>query len=163
MTNRIPTPSFTESLISKTTEDSGFGPNNQAQGLSEDAVNDLIEKHLSRALQPLWKSQATSMKERAEMKVKIDALENSEQELKNQIENYELNNAQLIDEVEKMRIKNAELEKMLYEKSSRLKKQHKSEKETWKKEKRKMEEKTEALKIQLNLRNELKKIGEIRL
>ena len=62
------------------------------------------------------------MKERAEMKVKIDALENSERELKNQIENYELNNAQLIDEVEKMRIRNAELEKMLYEKGSRLKK-----------------------------------------
>ena len=89
------------------------------KGLSEEAVNDLIQKHVQKHVQPLWKSQATSMKERAEMKVKIDALETSEQELKNQIENFELNNAQLIDEVEKMRIKNAEMEKMLKENGSR--------------------------------------------
>jgi hypothetical protein len=52
------------------------------QGLSDDGINLLIEKQL----QPIWKAFKDSMKDRAEMKFKLDALESSENNLKNRVE-----------------------------------------------------------------------------
>ena len=83
--------------------------------MSKAAINELIAQQN----QPLWKAfgdaQAASMKERAEMKLRIDVLEASEQELKNQVENFDLNNAQLVDRVEKIETENAQLKQMLNE------------------------------------------------
>jgi len=83
--------------------------------MSKAAINELIAQQN----QPLWKAfgdaQAASMKERAEMKLRIDVLEASEQDLKNQVENFDLNNAQLVDRVEKMETENAQLKRMLNE------------------------------------------------
>ena len=66
-----------------------------------------MKELIAQQLEPLWKALGDAMKKRAEMKLRIDALEASETNWKNQVENVTLNNAQLVDEVEKMRIVNA--------------------------------------------------------
>jgi hypothetical protein len=71
--------------------------------MSKAAMKELIAQQV----EPLWKALGDAMKERAEMKLRIDALEASETNLKNKVENVTLNNEQLVDEVEKMRIENA--------------------------------------------------------
>lgn len=73
--------------------------------MSEAAIKELI----ARQVDPLWKALGDAMKERTEMKLRIDELESSETNLKNLVENVTLNNERLIDEVEKMRIENAGL------------------------------------------------------
>ena len=98
-------------------------------GLSEDAIKDLIRRHV----EPLWKaleeSQATSMKERAQMKVKMDELHSSKEDLKKQVEdlknevldlknqnkNFSLNNAQSVDRVERVETENAGLKEVINE------------------------------------------------
>ena len=77
--------------------------------MSKAAMKELIAQQV----EPLWKALGDAMKERAEMKLRIDALEASETNLKNKMENLTLNNEQLVDEVEKMRIENAGLRKTL--------------------------------------------------
>ena len=79
--------------------------------MSKAAMNELIAQQI----QPLWNALAGAMKERAEMKMKIDGLEASEKTLKNRVENFDLNNAQLVDRVEKMETENAQLKRMLNE------------------------------------------------
>ena len=85
-------------------------------------MNELIAAQV----QPLWKAfgdaQATSSKERAEMKLRIDELESSEKKLKNEVadlrnqnETFSLNNEQLVDRVEKVETENARLRTMLLE------------------------------------------------
>ena len=57
---------------------------------------------MTKEIQPLWNELDDLMKDRAEIKLKIGALESSEQQLKNQVENY----AQLVDKVEKIETRN---------------------------------------------------------
>ena len=64
-------------------------------GISEAAVKELI----AHKLEPLWKAVGDAMKKRAEMNLRINALEASETNLKNQVENLKLNHARLVDEV----------------------------------------------------------------
>ena len=74
-------------------------------GISEAAVKELI----AHKLEPLWKAVGDAMKKRAEMNLRINALEASERfeelnlsdlrNLKNQVENLKLNHARLVDEV----------------------------------------------------------------
>jgi len=112
MSSRSSTPPYSESEVTNTTP-AGFRSLYDDSQISKAAMNELIAQHV----QPLWKAfgdaQAASMKERAEMKIKIDVLEASEKMLKNQVENFDLNNAQLVDRVEKMETENAELKRML--------------------------------------------------
>ncbi|CBY11416.1 unnamed protein product [Oikopleura dioica] len=167
MSNGPPSTTYSESNLTNTTPVDFNSPADQTHEMSKAAINELIAQQN----QPLWKAfgdaQAASMKERAEMKLRIDVLEASEQDLKNQVENFDLNNAQLVDRVEKMETENAQLKRMLNEMEisgqiKQLKQQHDSEREEWKSEKQEMEEKMEAL--ELNLKNKIRKrqdLGEL--
>ena len=74
-----------------------------------------MKELVAQQVEPLWKALGDAMRERAEMKLRIDVLEASETNLRNQVENVTLNNEQLVDEVEKMRIENAGLRRTLNE------------------------------------------------
>ena len=126
MSNRLPTPAYSESELTNTTPAGFQSPYEDKQGkernrilkfylfceeMSKAAMKDLIEQHV----EPLWKALGDAMRERAEMKLRIDALEDSERNLKNLVENMALNNEQLVDDVEKMRIENSGLRKTLNE------------------------------------------------
>ncbi|CBY11722.1 unnamed protein product [Oikopleura dioica] len=112
MSNQAPPSTISESILRSTTP-TNFSqpPNVNAQGLSEAAINQLIDQKMQSILNALGKS----MQERAQMQIEIDALKTSEQELKNQVENVTLNNEQLVERVEKVEIENAQLKQMLNE------------------------------------------------
>ncbi|CBY32044.1 unnamed protein product [Oikopleura dioica] len=160
MSNGAPSTTYSESNLTNTTPaDFNQPPNVNAQGLSEAAINQLIDQKMQSVLNALGKS----MTERAQMQLEIDALKTSEQELKNQVENVILNNEQLIERVEKVEIENAQLKQMLNEMeiSGQIKRLKKTEREEWKNETRKIEEKVEEL--ELNLRNESEKRHELEM
>ncbi|CBY14406.1 unnamed protein product [Oikopleura dioica] len=155
MSSRSSTPAYSESELTNTTPASFQSRIDDSQ-ISKAAMNELIAQQV----QPLWNALGDAMKERAEMKLRIDALEASQKTLKNQVENFDLNNAQLVDRVEKMETENAQLKQMLNEMEisgqiKRLKKLHKSERKEWKREKQIMEKKMEAL--ELNLGKQIEK------
>ena len=70
---------------------------------------------IAQQVEPLWKALGDAMKERTELKLRIEALEKSEATLKNQLENVILNNERLVDDVEKLQIENAGLRGSLNE------------------------------------------------
>ena len=113
-----PNPAYSESLLTNTTPAGFTSPLENNQVLSDSAIKELIEKQV----EPLWNALRDSMKDRAEMKLRIEKLETSEKNLenevdflKNRVENVTHNNEQLVDEVEKMRIENENLKKALNE------------------------------------------------
>ncbi|CBY15883.1 unnamed protein product [Oikopleura dioica] len=119
MSNRAPSTTYSESVLTNTTP-AGFdrSSNGNVQGLSEAAINQLIEQKI----QPIWNEFGKFMKERAEMQLEINALKTSErnlkiqnEELKNQVENVTFNNAELVERVEKVEMENAQLKQMIDE------------------------------------------------
>ena len=120
MANQTPNSTYSESVLTNTTP-SGFTlPRGNSQGASDVAIEDLQKQ-----IELLWKALGDSMKERTEMKLRIEKLESSEKNLendvdflKNRVENVTHNNEQLVDEVEKMRIENERMRKALNEMSN---------------------------------------------
>ncbi|CBY13408.1 unnamed protein product [Oikopleura dioica] len=155
MSNQAPpSTTYSESNLTNTTPpDFNQSQNVNAQGLSEAAINQLIDQKMQSILNALGKS----VQERAQMQIEIDALKTSEQELKNKVENVTLNNEQLVERVEKVEIENAQLKQMLNEMeiSGQIKRLKKAERDEWKNETRKIEDKKKAL--DLNLREEIEK------
>ena len=155
MSSRSSSPSFSESLLTNTTPVGFTSPFQIDQKeLSKAEINELIEKQV----QPLWNALRDSMKERAEIKLRIDALETSEtnlksrvEDLENKVENVNLNNDQLVDEIEKIRTENGRLMTMLNE--IKISEDGNQGREAVKKENERKKGELE------KLRNELGKIG----
>ncbi|CBY32038.1 unnamed protein product [Oikopleura dioica] len=164
MSNGAPSTTYSESVLrSSTPTDFNEPPNGNSQGLSEAAFNQLIEQKI----QPIWNalgnSNNRSMKERAEMQLKIEALESSERnlkiqnyELKNQVENVTFNNAELVERVENVEMENAQLKQMITEMEISGKIKHLKTKSERKNDERKIERKNDELE---KMRTELGDIG----
>lgn len=83
------------------------------EAISNDQINALVEQRLRAVWKAIGDGQLVAMKERSEMKTKIEALEDQVNVLKNGLENQVLNNAHLEQEIEKMREENEDLREQL--------------------------------------------------